>query len=62
MIDNRYQRMNTEIRLNQNKKSSQNEFLKVYKQQLELEMERQTGSKLGKGVCQDCIWLPCLSL
>ena len=39
--------MNTEMRFSQNKKSSQNEFLKFQKQQLELEME-QTGSKLEK--------------
>ena len=25
------------------------------KQQLELNMEQQTGSKIGKGVCQGCI-------
>ena len=32
----------------------------VKKQQLELEMEQQTGSKLGKGVHQGCILSPCL--
>ena len=37
--------------------------LKVNKQQLELDMEQQTGSKgtsLGKGVSQGCIMSPCL--
>ena len=33
--------------------------MQVKKQQLELEMEQQTGSKL-KGVCQGCILSPCL--
>ena len=33
--------------------------LQVKKQQLELDMEQQTGS-VGKGVCQDCILSPCL--
>ena len=32
----------------------------VKKQQLELDMEQQTGSKSGKGVCQSCISSPCL--
>ena len=30
------------------------------KQQLELNMEQQTGSKIGKGVCQGCILSLCL--
>ena len=34
--------------------------MQVRKQQLELDMEQQTGSKLGKGVCQVCILSPCL--
>ena len=34
--------------------------MKVKKQQLELDMEQQTGSKLGKGVRQGCILSPCL--
>ena len=34
--------------------------MQVKKQQLELDMEQQTGSKIGKGVCQGCILLPCL--
>ena len=34
--------------------------MQVKKQQLELDMEQQTGSKLGKGVCQGCILSPCL--
>ena len=34
--------------------------MQVKKQQLELDMEQQTGSKLGKGVCQGCIFSPCL--
>ena len=34
--------------------------MQVKKQQLELNMEKQTGSKTGKGVCQDCILSPCL--
>ena len=33
--------------------------MQVRKQQLELDMEQQTGSKL-KGVCQGCILSPCL--
>ena len=32
----------------------------VRKQQLELDMEQQTASKLGKGVGQGCILSPCL--
>ena len=32
----------------------------VKKQQLEPDMEQQTGSKLGKGVRQGCILSPCL--
>ena len=32
----------------------------VKKQQLELDMEQQTGSKLGNGVRQGCILSPCL--
>ena len=35
-------------------------FIQVKKQHLELDMEQQTGSKLGKGVPQDCILSPCL--
>ena len=35
--------------------------MQVRKQQLELDMEQQTGSKLEKDVyCQGCILLPCL--
>ena len=34
--------------------------MQVRKQQLELDMEKQTGSKLGKGVHQGCILSPCL--
>ena len=34
--------------------------MQVRKQQLELDMEQQSGSKLGKGVHQGCILLPCL--
>ena len=33
--------------------------MQVKKQQLELSMEQQTGSKLGKE-CQDCLFSPCL--
>ena len=32
----------------------------VKKQQLELDMEQQTGSKLGKELSQGCILSPCL--
>ena len=34
--------------------------MQIRKQQLELEMEQQTDSKLGKGVHQGCILSPCL--
>ena len=34
--------------------------MQVKKQQLEPDMEQQTGSKLGKGVHQGCILSPCL--
>ena len=34
--------------------------MQVKKQQLELDMEPQTGSKSGKWVCQGCILSPCL--
>ena len=36
--------------------------MQVKKQQLELDMEQQTGSKLGKepNICQGCILSPCL--
>ena len=34
--------------------------MQVGKQQLELDMEQQTGSKEEKGVRQGCIWSPCL--
>ena len=34
--------------------------MQVSNQQLELDIEQQTGSKLGKGVCQGCILSPCL--
>ena len=34
--------------------------MQVRKQQLELDMEQQTGSKFGKGVLQGCILSPCL--
>ena len=34
--------------------------MQVKKQQLELDMEQQTGSKIRKGVRQGCILSPCL--
>ena len=34
--------------------------MQVKKQQLELDMEQQTGSQIGKEVCQGCILSPCL--
>ena len=34
--------------------------MQVKKQQLELDMEQQTGSKSGEGVHQGCILSPCL--
>ena len=34
--------------------------MQIRKQQLELDMEQQTGSKIGKGVHQGCILSPCL--
>ena len=34
--------------------------MQVKKQQLELDMEQQTGSKIRKGVCQGCVLSPCL--
>ena len=34
--------------------------MQVKKQQLELDMEQQTGSKSGKGVHQSCKLSPCL--
>ena len=34
--------------------------MQVKKQQLELDMEQQTGSQIGKGVRQGCILSPCL--
>ena len=34
--------------------------MQVKKQQLELDMEQQTGSKLGKEFTKSCIWSPCL--
>ena len=34
--------------------------MQVRKQQVELDMEQQTGSRLGKGVGQGCILSPCL--
>ena len=34
--------------------------MQVRKQQLELDMEQQTGSKIGKGVRQGCILSPSL--
>ena len=34
--------------------------MQVKKQQLELDMEQQTGSKSGKGVCQGCVLSLCL--
>ena len=34
--------------------------MQVRKQQLELDMEQQTSSKIGKGVRQACILSPCL--
>ena len=34
--------------------------MQVRKQQVELDMEQQTGFQIGKGVCQGCVLLPCL--
>ena len=34
--------------------------MQVKKQQLELDMEQQTGFKIGKGACQGCLLSPCL--
>ena len=34
--------------------------MQIKKQQLELDMEQETGSNLGKRVCQGCILSPCL--
>ena len=34
--------------------------MQVRKQQLELDMQQQTGSKQEKKVCPGCIWSPCL--
>ena len=34
--------------------------MQVKKQQLELDMDQQTGSKLGKKLCQGCILSSCL--
>ena len=34
--------------------------MQVKKQQLEMDREQQTGSKIGNGVCQGCIFSPCL--
>ena len=34
--------------------------MQVRKQQLELDMEQQTDSKIGKGIHQGCILSPCL--
>ena len=34
--------------------------MQVRKQQLEMDMEQQTWFQIGKGVCQGCIWSPCL--
>ena len=34
--------------------------MRVKKQQSELDMEQQTSSKSGKGLCQGCILSPCL--
>ena len=34
--------------------------MQVRRKQLELDMEQQTGSKSGMGVCQGCILSPCL--
>ena len=34
--------------------------MQLKKQQLELDMEQWTGSKLGKELCQGCILSPCL--
>ena len=34
--------------------------MQIKKQQLELDMEQQTGSKDGKWVCQGCTLSPCL--
>ena len=36
--------------------------MQVKKQQLEPDMEQQTGSEFGKGVCQGCILSPCDTL
>ena len=35
-------------------------YMQIKKQQLELDMEQQTGSKSGEGVHQGCILSPCL--
>ena len=34
--------------------------MQVRKQQLQLDMEQQTGFKIGKGACQGCLLSPCL--
>ena len=34
--------------------------MQVRKQQLELDMEQQTGSQIRKGECQGCMLSPCL--
>ena len=34
--------------------------MQVREQQVELDMEQQTGSQIGKGVCQGCILSSCL--
>ena len=34
--------------------------MQVKKQQLEPDIEQQTGFKIGRGVCQDCMLSPCL--
>ena len=34
--------------------------MQVKKQQLKLDVEQWSGSKLGNELCQDCIWSPCL--
>ena len=34
--------------------------MQIKEQQLELDVEQQTGSKLGKELCQGCILSPCL--
>ena len=34
--------------------------MQIRQQQLELDVEQQTGFKTGRGVCQGCVLSPCL--